>query len=288
MTRPLLLLALLAALAGPAAAQTCASALDRAEASYQSGEFDAAIERLTTCLDQGALSPEERRQAYRLVGLSYIGKDREADARDAVVRLLEVAPNYQPDPALDPPPFVRLVEEMRRQRPDLRPTTAPATLAAGGRTGFFGAVRVHGMGYSDSDADTYSGGGGDLTLGVAVTPALAVYAVLSGAAGTGGGVDLALGGVALGGRLQLGRGRLVPFVGAAAAYQTATFSAGGLSVDYDGPGGEVEGGLVYGLTPSLSLDAGLAATVTTLGTALRADDVTATTVRLGVGLRWQP
>lgn len=286
----LLLPALLLALAVPAAAQNCSTALSRADASYQSGDFDATIERLTVCLDGTAFSAEERRQAYRLVGLSYIGKDREADARDAVARLLEVAPNYEADPALDPPPFVRLVAEMRRSRPDLRPTTYRVASTA---PGFGGTVRAHGMGYSDSDSDTFSGGGGDLTLGYGLSPTLTLYAQLSGSAGTGDAAyDLALGSLGLGGRYHVGggRARVVPFVGAAAQFQTATFSASGISLDYTGPAGEVEGGLLYFLSPSLAVSGGVSAAFASLSAeaAGETDTISATTVRLGVGLTWQP
>lgn len=289
MTR-LLLLALAAALAVPVAAQSCGSALDRADASYQSGDFDDAIGRLTACLDWGSFSPEERRRAYRLVGLSYLGKDREADAREAIARLLEVAPTYQPDPALDPPPFVRMVEEARRRRPDLGPAPGGAARPSGGA--LWASFRAHGMGYTDSDSDSFGGGGGDLALGVGVTPAVSVYALLGGSAGTGtvSGVDaeVTLGAVGLGGRVRLGRGRLAPFVGAAALFQTATYSAAGTSVDFSGPGGEAEAGVLYALSPSLAVDAGLSAAFTTLSNDLRAGDVSATTVRLGVGVRWRP
>ena len=288
MTRPLLLVALAAALAVPAAAQSCGSALARAEASYQSGDFDATISRLTACLDAGSLSSEDRRQAYRLVGLSYIGKDREADARDAVARLLEVAPNYEPDPALDPPPFVRMVEETRRRRPDLRPAASRAAVVTA--RGVAGSLRAHGMGYADSDGDSVGGAGGDLTLGVGLSDALAVHVQLSGSAGSGSLYDLTLGGVGLGARYVIGggRARLAPFVGAAAAFQTATFSTAAGSGDFSGPGGEVEGGVLYALSPSLAVNGGVSAAFTSLSNDVRPDAFSATTLRVGVGLTWTP
>jgi tetratricopeptide (TPR) repeat protein len=113
---PALLLALALA-PDPARAQACASALPRAEADYRAGRFDEAIDRLERCLDANAFQADERRQAYRLIGLSFIGKDREAEAREAVRNLLLAAPDYRPDPNLDPPPFVALVEQERRADP---------------------------------------------------------------------------------------------------------------------------------------------------------------------------
>ncbi|MEM1116766.1 MAG: outer membrane beta-barrel protein [Bacteroidota bacterium] len=288
--RSLVAALLLTALALPAAAQNCTNALDRAERSYQAGDFDATIERLTACLDAGRFSAEERRQAHRLVGLSYIGKDREADAREAVAALLEVAPNYEPDPALDPPPFVRLVSEVRRARP--RTSRPGAARVASTDAGFNASFRAHGMGYSDSDDDSFTGAGGDVTLGYAFSPAVSLYAQLSGSAGDGdGGASVALGGVGLGGRFHIngGRAKVVPFVGAAASFQSATFEFDGLGdVDYSGPGGEVEGGVLYFVSPALALDAGVSAAFTSLGTDARPDDISATTLRLGVGVSWRP
>ncbi|PAP76524.1 outer membrane protein [Rubrivirga marina] len=295
MTR-LPLAALLAALAlTPAAAQNCTQALDRAQSSYQSGEFDQTIDRLTTCLEADAFSIEERRAAYRLIGLSYIGKDREADAREAVASLLEVAPNYEPDPALDPPPFVRLVSEMRRGRP------APARTGgavASTRDGFSVSFGAHALGYSDDDDDSFSGGGGALTLSYGVSPTLSVHAQLSGSSATGDApYDLQLGRAGLGGRYHFGGGRaqLVPFVGAGVEFQTATYSADATSgatgsVDYTGPAGEVEGGVRYFFSPSLAVDAGLSAAFASLSYEAggQTDTVAATTVFLGAGLTWQP
>lgn len=289
MLRALLLLACLA-LAAPATAQNCSNALQRAETSYQSGDFDNAIDRLTTCIEAGRFSDEERRQAYRLIGLSYIGKDREADARAAVAALLDVAPNYEPDPAIDPPPFVRMVTEMRRRRPNTT-SSMPGERVASTAKGFNASFRAHGMAYSDSDEDSFSGGGGDLVLGYALSPALSIQAQLAGSSGSADGATLALAGFSLGGRFHIngGKAKLVPFVGAALASQSATFDIDGFgSVDYSGVGGEVEGGILYFFSPSLALDTGLSAAFTSLGNDTRVDDISATTVRVGVGVSWRP
>ena len=287
MLRALLLLGCLA-VAAPAAAQNCTNALERAEASYQSGEFDNTIDRLTTCIEAGRFSDEERRTAYRLIGLSYIGKDREADARAAVAALLDVAPNYEPDPAVDPPPFVRMVSEMRRSRPG---TTQPGTQrVASTNKGFNASFRAHGMAYSDDDDDSVSGAGGDLTLGYAFSPAVSVYANLSGSSGSNAPLNLSLGGFGLGGRFHIngGNAKLVPFVGAAASFQSATFTADGFtgSADYSGAGGEVEGGILYFFSPSLALDTGVSAAFA--GLSSTDDEVSANVVRFGVGLSWRP
>lgn len=292
------------ALAAPAAAQNCNRALDRAADSYQSGDFDATIERLTTCLDANAFSAEERRNAYRLIGLSYIGKDREADARAAVAALLEVSPTYEPDPAVDPPPFVRMVAEMRRdnarqagQPVGVVPSpSASGTRAATSAAGFSASLDALAMGYADEDGDAFGGGGGALRLGYGVSPAFTVHGRLSGSSGESTEVDgfsVSLGEIGVGARYNIGGGRasLVPYVGAALVYQMATFEAnvgfGSGSVDYAGPGAELEAGLRYFFSPSLAVGGGL----TAIGTSIAPDGgdaITASTVHIGLGLTWQP
>jgi tetratricopeptide (TPR) repeat protein len=292
MTRALLSLVLLllvgSSLATPAAAQArrCGTALADAEEHYRSGYFDRAIERLDACLDADELDAEERRQAYRLIGLSYIGKDREQEAREAIRALLEVAPDYQPDPALDPPPFVEMVAEVKRQRPATPggPQPAAQRLLSTNR-GFQGALRGQGTSYSD-DGGSLSGGGAEVSLGYGLSPTLAVLLKLGGSS-LGDGVSV--GNAGLGGRFHLGGGqrRLVPFLGAGAVFQTATVESGGLSADFSGPGGEVEAGLLYFLSPSLALDGGVSALFSSLENNA-VGSFSATTVNVGFGVSWRP
>ncbi len=95
------------------AQDACAKELTEAEEAYTRGRFDEAIGHLNQCLEKRRVSEEERERAYRLMGLSFIGKDVLGEARASVRKLLELVPNYQPDPALDPPPFVRMIEDVR-------------------------------------------------------------------------------------------------------------------------------------------------------------------------------
>lgn len=91
----------------------CSEELVEAQNSYDRGRFDDSINRINRCLERDTWTDEERRRAYRLMGLSYLGKDLEDDARSTVTKLLELVPNYEADPAEDPPAFVRMVEEVR-------------------------------------------------------------------------------------------------------------------------------------------------------------------------------
>ncbi|MEP0545976.1 MAG: outer membrane beta-barrel protein [Rhodothermales bacterium] len=294
-----LVLALFVSLALPAAAQRCDTALAEADEQYRAGYFDDVIERLSDCLDANAFSSEERRRAYRLLGLSYIGKDRELDAREAVRSLLEVAPDYQPDPALDPPPFVQLVEEMNRPRPTpSAPAASPASTVRPVSTtsGFMGSLSALGTGYSDSDDDSANGAGGYLTLGYGFTPAIAVVFQLGGASFSDFSEigEATLGNVGVGGRYHFGGGqrKLVPFVGAGASFQSLSLdfdaSLGGGSDEYSGAGGSLEGGLLYFLSPAFALDGGVQALFSSLTSDESDRSISTTVVHFGVGVSWSP
>ena len=93
----------------------CQEELSQANALYTTGRFDEAIERVDACLVKEGVSDAERRTAYRLKGLSFIGKGVEIDAKASVQRLLELIPDYQPDPVQDPPDFVAMVDEVKQE-----------------------------------------------------------------------------------------------------------------------------------------------------------------------------
>ncbi|MEZ4701019.1 MAG: hypothetical protein R2834_11855 [Rhodothermales bacterium] len=113
-----------------AQAANCTDALQRAQEEYALGRFDETIVHVDQCLALPDVPESTRRLAYRLKGLSYIGKGLESDAREAVQRLLEVSPNFEVDPALDPPAFVQLLEDVRAElseQPAAGPPSAGTT-----------------------------------------------------------------------------------------------------------------------------------------------------------------
>ncbi|MBD3275649.1 MAG: hypothetical protein GF372_10075 [Candidatus Marinimicrobia bacterium] len=94
----------------------CTEQLNQAEQFYNTGRFDDAEQIIENCLENGTMDREQKLRAYRLLGLTYIAKDLEAEARDTVSKLLEMVPNYQTDPVQDPPPFRNLVDEVKKDQ----------------------------------------------------------------------------------------------------------------------------------------------------------------------------
>ncbi len=93
----------------------CQTELEQAEQAYTLGNFDETIRLVDLCLTKNNIQEAERQFAFRLKGLSYIGKGLEADARAAIHRLLELVPSFQADPIQDPPSFVSLIEEVKQE-----------------------------------------------------------------------------------------------------------------------------------------------------------------------------
>ena len=91
----------------------CDKELAEAEQNYNNGRFDEAIQLITGCLDKPSITEDEKKQAYRLLGLTYIAQDYLKEAKAAVRRLLTLIPNYKADTVQDPPSFTNLVEEVR-------------------------------------------------------------------------------------------------------------------------------------------------------------------------------
>ncbi len=102
----------------------CKTILAEAEKNYQERRFDDVIDLLSRCLPSG-FTEGEKPQAYRLLSLAYLAKDYRNPAREAIKKLLELAPNYAPDLAQDPEPFINLVNELRKQQPQEQPGEKP-------------------------------------------------------------------------------------------------------------------------------------------------------------------
>ncbi len=112
----------------------CEPLLAAAEARYVNREFAEAETLVRACLAQPE-SDEEALHAYRLLALVFIRQDDLSEAKQAILRLLGVSFEYEPDPVQDPPAYVALVtsikeqlriEEERLPPPDSARATPPA------------------------------------------------------------------------------------------------------------------------------------------------------------------
>lgn len=159
-------------IAAPAQAQedperSCSALLDEAQSAYLNGNYDAAIQQVAACLDQSGVEKEQAVRAYRLMSLAHLRQDELDAAREAIVNLLGVAPDYEADPVSDPPTYVSMVAIVRQE---IQPQGAPAEAAEEERTPFFRRT------------STWLGLGGVLLAGGAV----AFFTVGGGIGGDGG------------------------------------------------------------------------------------------------------
>ena len=103
----------------PAQAQNpaaCDTSFAQAQEAYFAAEFEAAVARLRPCAQERTLPDSVRARMYRLLSFVHLGQNDEAAARRAVESLLDLRPDFAPDPSEDRPDFVSLVERAKRQR----------------------------------------------------------------------------------------------------------------------------------------------------------------------------
>ncbi|MFK7849003.1 MAG: hypothetical protein AB8G77_27190 [Rhodothermales bacterium] len=110
---------------------SCQQELVQAEQAYTLGSFDETVRLADVCLNKQGIPEADRKLAFRLKGLSFIGKGLEVDAKEAVKRLLELIPSFSADPIQDPPAFVSLIEEVRNEL-NARGADAPLTVTQTG------------------------------------------------------------------------------------------------------------------------------------------------------------
>ncbi|MFH1845508.1 MAG: hypothetical protein ABIF77_20170 [bacterium] len=97
-------------------AYDCENEVAQANNLYVQGKFNQAIELMEGCLNRPDLDPEVKGRAYRIIGLSYIALDLEQNAKGAIEAILLQSPGYMADLDNDPPPYVRLVEQVRAEQ----------------------------------------------------------------------------------------------------------------------------------------------------------------------------
>lgn len=79
------------------AQNTCAGVLNQAQNAYQEGSLYEIPDMLATCLEEG-FTDEEKMEAFRLLTLTYAAINQEAQAREALISLLKINPEYTLEP----------------------------------------------------------------------------------------------------------------------------------------------------------------------------------------------
>jgi len=92
--------------------QTCEELLAEAENKYFEGLLDQTIELVNVCLNQQDSTVEQREKGYKLLGKAYHAKGLLEQAKDNIRKLVELIPNWQPNPNIDTPSFARMAEEV--------------------------------------------------------------------------------------------------------------------------------------------------------------------------------
>jgi tetratricopeptide (TPR) repeat protein len=84
------------AVPGALAQRQCEKELEEAENKYYRGRFLEAAAVMEQCLKKSDLHKDEKKQAYELLAQIHFANNDTAQAKNAIRRLLEVAPNYDP------------------------------------------------------------------------------------------------------------------------------------------------------------------------------------------------
>lgn len=92
---------------------TVAKRLKEAERMFDEGSFDESIVILEETLKVKTPTEKEKQSIYELLAANYLAKTYKQQADDALRRLLELVPNYKPDPGRYSPAFVSEVERVR-------------------------------------------------------------------------------------------------------------------------------------------------------------------------------
>jgi len=110
-----LFLPLLRPLPTALAQEKCAELMAKARTEYENGNFDDALVLINRCLQDYSLTRETKVMAYEMLGLIYVSKQEREQAKDAVKKLLEIDPRYEPDPGQLRPAYIELIKEVKAE-----------------------------------------------------------------------------------------------------------------------------------------------------------------------------
>ena len=119
--RALAVLAIVAAVAGPAWAQPAAARLEEAQRRLMVGAYLEVLQLTLPLVADPVLPRADRAEAYRLRGLAQFFLGRTSEAEEALYQFLRLDPEAHLDPALVPPDAVSFLENIRaRHEGELR------------------------------------------------------------------------------------------------------------------------------------------------------------------------
>jgi tetratricopeptide (TPR) repeat protein len=88
----------------------CREKLVSANALYEKGDLNGAIEMVLPCTKSDASS--EVWQTYKLLAKAYLANNQEEEANKAAVKMLEINPSYEPNPRTDPKDLINLLKKI--------------------------------------------------------------------------------------------------------------------------------------------------------------------------------
>ena len=90
------------------------STIDDASAKYNNGNFEEVIESMQNCINSG-FDDKQKVQAYRLIAKTHFELDNDSLAQNAIVSLLQIEPQFQPDYLTDPTRFIEVLQAIKEQ-----------------------------------------------------------------------------------------------------------------------------------------------------------------------------
>lgn len=99
----------------PRLARACEQALESADTAYRTRRFATALDSLQTCLVEDGIGVEQKVDAHRLRTLIHLKQGEMEAAKNILLQIFSIKPDYQADPVHDPPGYVSLVSIVREQ-----------------------------------------------------------------------------------------------------------------------------------------------------------------------------
>ena len=89
--------------------------LQKAIEAYRAADFESAIAMLAPLVDDSTLTKDDKKEVYRILGLSYTAKGMYVKAKDVISELIKLEPPLvELDPDREPPKMMKIYYEVRK------------------------------------------------------------------------------------------------------------------------------------------------------------------------------